>query len=260
MLPLYRTLYNKDAPRLSSETKVDILPVARWFGEELFTYIRVFGSYVSPHVLPLYVLDKLVAREITYQTCGQGGMTKDLKDKKKGIWPQFPIKCGTFSLFDIGHAFREIENVTCLRLFKFSRRLFDQNDIVKNFTNAIKVREFVAEQDLFDDMFQARNSFKEVLNSAKEQLSPKYFQEFKLYRERRLIPIPLDNLRLEPAREKTPSVSLNDSSNTGKSKSKSDRDSEHCNTSKEKEDKMEESIKNSAQPKELAQQQILTPQ
>jgi len=114
-------------------------------------------------------------------------MTKDLKDKKKGIWPEFPTKCGTFSLLDIGHAFHEIGNITCLQLFKFSRWLFDQNDIVKNFTNAIKVREFVAEQDIFDDMFQARNSFKEVLNSAKEQLSPVYFQEFKFYRERRFL-------------------------------------------------------------------------
>ena len=37
MLPLYRILHNKDAPRLSPEIEVDILPVARWFGEELFT-------------------------------------------------------------------------------------------------------------------------------------------------------------------------------------------------------------------------------
>ena len=70
----------------------------------------------------------------------------------------------------------------------------------------------------------------------------------------------MDNLRLEPAREQTPSVSLNGSSSTGKSKSKSDRDSEHSNTSKEMEDKREESIKYSAQPKELAQQQILISQ
>ena len=109
-------------------------------------------------------------------------------------------------------------------------------------------------------MFQARNSFKEVLNSARAQLSPPDFQQFKLYRERILIPIPLDNLRLEPVREQTPSVSLNGSSSTSKSKSKSDRDSEHSNKSNGKEDKMEESIKDSAQSKELSQQQILTSQ
>ncbi len=36
----------------------------RWFGEELFMYIRVFGIIASPHVLPFYVPDKLMAREI----------------------------------------------------------------------------------------------------------------------------------------------------------------------------------------------------
>ena len=61
MLPLYRILYDKDAPRFSPEAEVDILLVARWFVEELFTYVRVFGSFSSPHVLPLYVPDKLIA-------------------------------------------------------------------------------------------------------------------------------------------------------------------------------------------------------
>jgi len=76
-------LYDKDAPRCSLEAEVNILPVARWFGEELFTYVRVFGSSASPHVLPLYVPDKLLAREIAYQTCGEGGLTNDLKEKKR---------------------------------------------------------------------------------------------------------------------------------------------------------------------------------
>ena len=126
MLPLYRVLYNKDAPRFSPEAEVDIPPVVRWFGEELFTYVRVFGSFTSPHVLPLYVPDKLIAREIAYQTCGEGCLKKELKDKKKAIWPQFPVSCGAFSLFDFGHVFEEVNNVTCLKLFKFPRRLFEQ--------------------------------------------------------------------------------------------------------------------------------------
>ena len=87
MLSMYKMLNDKDAPIFSPEAEVDILPVARWFGEELFTYVRVFRSLASPHVLPLYVPDKLMAQEIAYQTCGEGGLTKDLKDKKKAIWP-----------------------------------------------------------------------------------------------------------------------------------------------------------------------------
>ena len=161
MLPLYRVLYNKDAPRFSPEVEADILLVKIWFGEDLFTYVRVFGSFASPHVLPLYVPDKLIAREISYQTCGDIGLTKELKDKNKAIWPQFPFSCGAFSLFDVGHAFKEVNNITCLQLFKFPKRLFDPYDVVKDFTTAIKVRVFSGEEDLFDDIFQEKFSFKE---------------------------------------------------------------------------------------------------
>lgn len=99
MLPLYKMLYDKDAPRFSPEAKVDILPIARWFKEELFTYVRVFGSLAFPHVLPLYVPDKLMAQEIAYQICGEGSLTKDLKEKKEGYLAT--ISCGLWGLFTI---------------------------------------------------------------------------------------------------------------------------------------------------------------
>ena len=60
-------IFNKKAPRVSKEANVDMLPIARWFVEEKFTYIRVFESSSFPHVLPYYVLDKLLANEIAYQ-------------------------------------------------------------------------------------------------------------------------------------------------------------------------------------------------
>jgi len=146
-------LYNKDAPRFSPEVEVNMILVPRCFGEELFTYVRVFGSLASPHVLPLYVPDKLLAREIAYQTCGVGGMSKELKDKKKAIWPQFPLARGAFSLFDLGHEFKEVDNMLCIRLFKFLGRQFDPYDIIKNFTNVVKIVVFSKEDDLFDDTF-----------------------------------------------------------------------------------------------------------
>jgi len=60
--------------------------VARWFGEETFTYIRVFWSVASPHVLPYYVPGKLMAREIAYKTASEGGPNKGLKEQKIAIW------------------------------------------------------------------------------------------------------------------------------------------------------------------------------
>lgn len=66
MLPMHKQVYNITAPRFSKEVEVDILHVARWFREETFTNIRVFGSIASPHVLPYYVPNKLMAREASY--------------------------------------------------------------------------------------------------------------------------------------------------------------------------------------------------
>jgi hypothetical protein len=75
-------MYDEDPPRCSPEAQIDIIPIARWFGEEWFTYIRVFGSKDRPHVLPLYVPDKLLAREISYQITSEG-VTQTIKEEKK---------------------------------------------------------------------------------------------------------------------------------------------------------------------------------
>ena len=141
----------------------------------MFTYVRVFGSSAPPHVLPLYIPDKLLAREIAYQTCGEGGLTKELKDKKKAIWPQFSIAYGTFSLFDVGHTFAEVKNITCLQLFKFTARPFDPYEVTHNFTTTVKIKVFSGEKDLFDDIFQQKNTLEEILHTAQLQLS---LQEF----------------------------------------------------------------------------------
>ena len=84
---------------------------------------------------------------------------------------------------------------------------------------------------------------------------PAEFQEFKIYRERKLSSIPLDKLRLEPIREPTPSISLSGSSGTDRSKSKSGREtSEHSKRSDNDHDKSEGSVRDTAQSKKLSQQ------
>jgi len=111
---------------------------------------------------------------------------------------------------------------------------------------------FSKEDDLFDDMFQQKNTLKEVLHFAQMQFPPAEFQEFKIYRERRLANIPLDKLRLEPVREPSPSISLSGSSRTNRSKSKSRREtSEHSKRSKSDHNKSEGLVRDTAQSKEL---------
>ena len=61
MLPIDYAIFDKPAPRIPEEAEIDLTTVGNWFGEDKFTYIRVYGSLARPHVLPLYVPDKLLA-------------------------------------------------------------------------------------------------------------------------------------------------------------------------------------------------------
>ena len=61
------------------------------------------------------------------------GISKQLKDAKKAIWRNFPLQCGTFSLFDIGHAFKEVLNFNSLNLVIIAKRPYDPNDVISNY-------------------------------------------------------------------------------------------------------------------------------
>lgn len=62
IFPIHQTMFNERSPRISNKASIDILLVARWFGEENFTYIRAFGILSAPHVFPYYFLDNILAR------------------------------------------------------------------------------------------------------------------------------------------------------------------------------------------------------
>lgn len=106
ILPIYYSIFNNLAPRISQEAETDLTTIGSWFGEENFTYIRLFGSLTKPHVLPLYVPDKLLAQELAYQKIVDG-TSKTLRNSKKQVWPIFPLQCSVFTLHDYKHAEKE---------------------------------------------------------------------------------------------------------------------------------------------------------
>jgi len=103
ILPLHQLIFDKKAPRFSNEAATDLLIVGKYFFEQWFTDIKVYGSTTNLHVLLLYVSDKLLAREITHQTIGKG-LTMTLKYRKKSLWPPFPVWCGSFLFPNFNHA------------------------------------------------------------------------------------------------------------------------------------------------------------
>jgi len=133
VLPLHQMIFNKKAPWFSQKAAVDLPTVSKYFIEEWFTYIRAFGSIDDPHVLPLYVSDKLLARDIAYQTMGKD-LTKVLKNSKKSLWPIFPVKCSSFALANFVHATKESTHMEALRLHTLPKRQFDPNKVAYNVT------------------------------------------------------------------------------------------------------------------------------
>ncbi len=170
--------FYKRAPRPFEEAKIDFIPIGRWFGEEIFTYVRFDGSLAPPHVLPLHVPDKLLAREISYQIVGDGS-TKTLKKAKKYLWPSFPIQCGVYALHDFKHASLEIDNIACLNLATIMGRQFDPNKVAHNVTAQVKIRKFSRENDYYDDLFKSAKIFSQVQHLATLKLNPERVAQFK---------------------------------------------------------------------------------
>ena len=67
----------------------------------------------------------------------------------------------------------------CLQLFKFTARPFDPYEVAHNFTTAVKIKVFSGEKDLFDDLFQQKNTLEEILHTTQLQLPQKNFKGLK---------------------------------------------------------------------------------
>jgi hypothetical protein len=57
--------------------------IAYWYLGKYYTYIRVYKSSGAPHLLPYYVPDRLLIREIAYHTMGTGINSLLLGSSKK---------------------------------------------------------------------------------------------------------------------------------------------------------------------------------
>jgi len=138
----------------------------------------------------LYVSNKLLAREIAYQTVGKG-LTKTLKGNKKSLWPPFTIQCGSFSLEKFNHANKELLNLESLRVHTLPKRQFDRGKVAQNVTTSLKVKLYVHEAHEFKDLLQSAESFEQAFHWVKANLNLDDFERFQEFRNQRLEKIPL---------------------------------------------------------------------
>ena len=200
MLPIHYSIFDKPAPKISYQAGIDLTGLGRWFAEEKFTYIRIFGSQAKPHVLPLYIPDKLLAREIAYQIISEG-VTQTLKRNKKQVWPSFPLRCGVYTLNDLKHAEKEALKMKSLTLATLPNRHFDPDKVAYNALEQAKLAKFDHKEDMFDDLFSTAESMSQVRSLARMKYQNEGLVEFNRLRAQRLQTLPLDLLETSPAAE-----------------------------------------------------------
>ena len=182
MLPIYYAIFYKPTPRIYEEAQIDLIVVGNWFEEDKFTYIRVYGSLSRAHVLPLYVPDKLLARELAYRITTTG-TSKTLRTSKKQSWPIFPLRCGVYTLHDYKHAEKEAGKINMLNLATISNRHFDPRKVTYNVLEQAKLTKFDHEKDEFDDLFSSAESLSQVKTMARMKYNDEGLVEFNRLRE-----------------------------------------------------------------------------
>jgi hypothetical protein len=83
-----------------------ISKVSHWYLDEHDTYIRVLAGTRTPHLLPVHVPNRLVVREICYQTILQGYNATLVKDKKRVFIP-YGFHVGFYMVKDTTQAKKE---------------------------------------------------------------------------------------------------------------------------------------------------------
>ena len=198
MVPIHYSIYDRPIPRISYEASFDLPAVASWFGEEHFTYIKVFGSKARPHVLPLYIPDKLLAREICYQIMSES-VTQILKEEKKRGWPPFPLRIGVFTLLNYKHAEKEAAKFQALSLATIPNRFYDPKQTAYTALEQAKLTKIEHQEDMFDDLFVATDTIGQAKELARMKYNDETLAEFNKLREQRFQTLPLDLLSTIPA-------------------------------------------------------------
>jgi hypothetical protein len=143
--------------------------VVDWYIEEEFSYIRVFGTFVPPYDLSLFLPDKLVRREIARKIV-LSGIRKEIKGVSKKVWTPFPIHIGTYSLLYFVHAKVEATALEEMKLVDIEFKKHDLNKIVSNHLVSCGLKRYEHEDTPHDEVFRGVRSYSEVLSQVQALL------------------------------------------------------------------------------------------
>jgi hypothetical protein len=82
-----------------------------------------------------------------------GGISKELKEFSKKVWPPFPIHLNTYSLLDFKHAKAEATNLEDIKLVHIEFKKHDPHRIVGNHMASCGLKRYEHENSPHDNIF-----------------------------------------------------------------------------------------------------------
>ncbi len=93
---VYKIIFEQDPPCMSKATMEALVNIAYWYSSPFVTFIRMYNTEKSLHVLLKFALDKLIMQEVSYHILA--GLSARLHWKKKAPWPAFPLRIGLYEI------------------------------------------------------------------------------------------------------------------------------------------------------------------
>jgi hypothetical protein len=162
VIPMHKMFFVCDPPCIFETVSKNLKEIADWFIEEIFSYIRVYGCSIPPHVLPKFLPDRLVCREVAHQIV-KVSIRIELKVAQKKSWLIFLVHIGKFSLQNMGHSKVEAEALEEVKLLNIEYKRNDPYQLVKKHLIYCNMKEYEHEESPWDDIFKGTKTYKEVL-------------------------------------------------------------------------------------------------
>jgi hypothetical protein len=174
--PLYTIIFGFPRYKISSEAREGMKGIVDWYLGKYYSYVRVYGTIGAPHMLPYFILDHLVMREISHQTI-RTRVTSFLMRNSKNIWPPFPIHIGNYNILNGKHARKEEKSLQDLCLCLGSAKGHDPHELAVSHVRVVGFNHVnIHVVDFDEDMFKGILFYEEVLQKLPDDVARKEIQ------------------------------------------------------------------------------------
>lgn len=133
---VYKIIFKQDPPCMSHATIESLIDIANWYASPLGTFIQMYIAEKALHVLPKFLMDKLVMQEVSYHISTR--LSTRLHWRKNPPWPSLPLQIRLYEILNLNHGEAKREEFKIFTLGTRIFNLYDPHYIVKDYCTRVK--------------------------------------------------------------------------------------------------------------------------